>query len=998
MLDLKPLNDAVLNGDASLVMKTSAELRSRPNRLNRQNLNRKHPNAMSLFAERSITGKLLPRCLLATLLVGNSMPTVRAADPLENTHLRVEFDTRGIIALYDKATGQTIPLAQDGFSLGMDGDVVDSELFTPDEEVGDAQQRVYRYSTRSRMIRVIYELQPDWRFVSKQVSVSGNEERSCRIQRIELWRGQVAAPVTGDHRVRDSLLLRLGGGEKADPADGLFFLLQNPFSQIKRTSQRFSIAYGPDLPWKSKEPFVSDRLLIGHYVMSGARFPAQMEPEWNWVPSGKASQGAWVDAAEIEALVGCVRAFLLWKPERSVRAHIGWCENDYQIDIGTADGRAEYKRILDQAAAVGCQHVLVTPANDPVAPLSENRDAWGWENILWFNLGQKIRKDQWNPNQDPVPESVQEILDYVKSKNLKPLAYVYPSLPFMQKPEWTSWVPGGHPGGYLGADTGQRSFQDWLVGKLVDFSKQTGASGFSFDHWWIAYDETVSSRYAQWDGCRRVLTELRRRLPDVVIDGRQQYYGFGPWTWVAGTYPHPLASDEQPESFRSFPDLHWDRGSADRERRIAWWYRMTQLTPVEIMPGYMTHQTGRNDEQGQCPRTRFRAADWDLLGWKFSVISSIGTAPFNHIVNFLPARDEREFKAFSAADQKWMRDWFDWTDQNMEVLRNVKPILGPPQIGRVDGWAAFKGNRSFVFLFNPNYRELTAEFTLDRTIGLNDRGPFVLKQLYPDAEKGRLLAAPGKAFWSSGDKANLPMPATEALVLEISPAPDRIEQPVLLGAAGQAVLDGNKLTLGGVLGEAGTERMLAVAMPADRQVSAVTVNGTKAEFQQIGTLLSLKVRFAGARFSRCQQVGEFDPGFTGGIFRAETIIPARVFRQIEARKRAWPVDYSETERQAAYLNSDRLLLFVNVAEPDDEKMKVSLTVDSESVPVRPAYTSVVRSNPRNTFVGWRADLTDLKPEVKHSVAVELPALKPGQFQGLFFDTVEAEFTKHIVTQ
>ena len=41
-------------------------------------------------------------------------------------------------------------------------------------------------------------------------------------------------------------------------------------------------------------------------------------------------------------------------------------------------------------------------------------------------------------------------------------------------------------------------------------------------------------------------------------------------------------------------------------------------------------------------------ADWDLLGWKYSVISTLATAPFNLVVNFLPARDEREFKAFAA--------------------------------------------------------------------------------------------------------------------------------------------------------------------------------------------------------------------------------------------------------------------------------------------------------------------------------------------------------------
>jgi hypothetical protein len=32
----------------------------------------------------------------------------------------------------------------------------------------------------------------------------------------------------------------------------------------------------------------------------------------------------------------------------------------------------------------------------------------------------------------------------------------------------------------------------------------------------------------------------------------------------------------------------------------------------------------------------------------------------------------------------------------------------------------------------------------------------------------------------------------------------------------------------------------------------------------------------------------------------------------------------------------------------------------------------------------------LKPDAEHTFEVELPKLAPGQFQGLFFDTVEAE--------
>jgi hypothetical protein len=39
----------------------------------------------------------------------------------------------------------------------------------------------------------------------------------------------------------------------------------------------------------------------------------------------------------------------------------------------------------------------------------------------------------------------------------------------------------------------------------------------------------------------------------------------------------------------------------------------------------------------------------------------------------------------------------------------------------------------------------------------------------------------------------------------------------------------------------------------------------------------------------------------------------------------------------------------------------------------------------------------LKPEVEYQVEVELPStLKPGQFQGVFFENVESEYTGKIV--
>ena len=100
--------------------------------------------------------------------------------------------------------------------------------------------------------------------------------------------------------------------------------------------------------------------------------------------------------------------------------------------------------------------------------MRENRDAWGWENVLWLTLGQKLRKGEWDPAKDKLPAPVQELQDYAKGKNLSFMAYVYPSLPFVQNPEWTKWVPNGNPGGYPGRGHGVAQLSRLVAGQAGD--------------------------------------------------------------------------------------------------------------------------------------------------------------------------------------------------------------------------------------------------------------------------------------------------------------------------------------------------------------------------------------------------------------------------------------------------------------------------------------------------------------------------------------------------
>lgn len=925
-----------------------------------------------------------------------------ATERLNNGLIRAEFDHAALARLSDVSSGRTVAWGGDSSSLTVDGDTWDVKDLRLLRTHAGKEQVTYAYAAANATLEVIYELRPGWRFIAKRLVLHTSASAVVHVNQTTVFKASLRSPILRELKASNpsgAVFLRLGDSGPP-PGFGLFLALQNPFLRWERKDQDLSLSYTPDMEWRGAYgPFQTDRVCIGIHALSGSELPARNAPEWKYfadpaqVFAGKPA----LDRAEFDAMTRCIESFVLFKPQKSLRVHVPWCENDYQVDVGTPSGRAEWKRIIDQCAALGVDHTLFTPANNALAPLSENADAWGWENCLWLGLGQKIRKGEWNIASDPIPDSIHEMLDHAKARGVKLVAYAYPTLGWKQDPAWTAWC-GGKTGGYDGADTGVRSFQDWFVEQLVAFQQRTGIAGYSFDHWWIAYEakdgKKPTSKYAQWFGCRRILETLRQRIPDVVVDGRQQYQWFGAWTWLGGSYPHPTTNDEQPGSFENFPDLHFSRVSGDRQRWASWYYHMEQFTPWDLVPGYMTHQTPRGDAKGDCVRDRpFHVRDWDLLGWRYSVISSIATAPFNHVVNLIPARDETEFRSFGPKEQAWLRGWMDWTDAHRTVLRQLRPILGPPVLGRVDGTAAVLGDRGVVFLFNPNYRPMDASFVLGDELGLARDGDYLLRELYP--QPGRLIGKPGTGIWHRGDLVSQSIKGPEALVLEILPARD-VKLPALLQARGTAAFNGDRLDLSEVQGEAGQATDLLVLLPPGRKVGTISINGKVAsDSYRHGDVIRMPVQFAGERFEHCRSVGAVERTFQGRSFRGEFSVPQRVLDQLAARRQSWPVPYTAEELLATWRGSDRLLLFIQIADPDD-KWVVGLKLDGQDVEVKKAYSDVFPVGRERTFTGFYVELSQIKAGERHVVEATLPeGLQPGQFQGLFFENVETQFTHDV---
>lgn len=942
----------------------------------------------------------------ATLLLAAVRISAPAAPvELANGRIRARFDDRGLAALYDAALNATFEFRADNFGIAIDGTTYDSAALSPPVLAREDGRLRYRYAAGPYQVDAVYELRPGWRFVSKQLWITAPPGSRYRVNRVDVFRSAVSDPAPEGHLIQPShlrpdlqtrnygLVMRLGGGQ------GLLVLVQNPFLEIQQTGGSFVVGYQPEMSWEtSYGAFPSDRGCIGPYALTGRRLPPTMRPEWQWPSLPETPSG--LDAGEVEAFTECVRSFLVNPPEKPLHLFVGWCVNDYQIDAGTPAGRAEYRRIIDRAAELGAGHVLYAPANSLLSRREDSADDWNWENLLWLGLGQQIRRNEWHPKSDPIPPSVQQMLDYAQSKKVKLVAYVYPSLPFSQNPEWLVQGSKFHAK-KANASLGVRSFQDWLIENLGAFKTRTGIGGYSFDYTFLWYDGT--SRYAQWFGWRRVMEELRKRFPDIAIDGRQLYMEYGPWIWLAGSYPHPSGTDEQPESFTPFPDLHFDRVSADRQRYTAYRYRNYEFCPTELLPGFITHQTPRLKDAGDIapaerlrdPRrqdgelvlTRFRPRDWDYLGWRYSLLSSIATAGWNNVLNMIPARDPDEYRAFSTPDRQFFRQWLDWASENREYLRHTRTILGEPGMGRADGTSAIVGGQGFLFLFNPNARQVTAEFTLDASIGLTGADRFLLEELYP--LRGRLIGKPETGIWHLGDKVALPLGGTTALVLKISPAPAAISAPILFNAPGHAELADAALNLRNVRGEVGAVENLLCLLPDSGAVRRVAVNGRTTAFTQHGRTVSITVDFAGAPFAHSQQVGPYDPAFTGGKFTSTFRIPGRIRTQLAARRKAWPIPWTEEDLNTTWLAPERLLLFLQIAEPDD-KMPVTLRLNGSPVELKRAYSSIRLHSP--SFVGFYADVSSLQPDAEYRLELDLPQVKPGQFQGVFFDNVETEYT------
>ena len=288
-----------------------------------------------------------------------------------------------------------------------------------------------------------------------------------------------------------------------------------------------------------------------------------------------------------------------------------------------------------------------------------------------------------------------------------------------------------------------------------------------------------------------------------------------------------------------------------------------------------------------------------------------------------------------------------------------------------------------------------ADFQLDASIGLTTGKRFLLREIYP--QEGALIGKPGSGLWSYGDQVHLQLDGTSATVLQLL-APESEKRSILVfgsragaGVSSTATVSSGTLHVERALGEPGSQREIGVLLPNSTPITNMTVNGQSVHYAQDGSYISAQVTFAGQSFTQAEQV-QLDRSQDDGSLAGAFLVPQRIFAQLAARHKQWPIPWTPDDYNTTWLAPERLLLFLQIAEPKDT-MNPSMSLDGQPLKLTKAYSSV-RAHTRS-LVGFYADVSHIQPDVRHKIILRLPELVPGQFRGIFFDNVEPEYSEMI---
>jgi len=209
----------------------------------------------------------------------------------------------------------------------------------------------------------------------------------------------------------------------------------------------------------------------------------------------------------------------------------------------------------------------------------------------------------------------------------------------------------------------------------------------------------------------------------------------------------------------------------------------------------------------------------DIRNFEYGALSTLAVTPNLTLAEIRPWLDR-----LSSFNQErviqFYRRWTDFVHQHYEFWKKTYQAGENPGVGAVEIYGHAIGNRGFVFVINPQYWDRTIEIPLDDTLGFPGTGQCEISELYPVE---RLRLTPQGPIAAFGTRVPITVPAQEVVVLEVRPAPLKIEAARMYGLQGtiDQTSHGYLIKTQGAQGR--TERFAVLFPPGGPTIVSVSV-------------------------------------------------------------------------------------------------------------------------------------------------------------------------------
>ena len=378
---------------------------------------------------------------------------------LSNEYLTVQFNlSNGQITSFNYQS-QLITIVNETSTLSVDNRPLDCSKLLNYQQGPYSINFTYSCSNEPNwQLTTIYTLQSKWEFLEKQIYFANLDNHTITSL-------QTTFTLTNINILSTSVIRNRQDTDKQHTvflrsnvsSIGVYATWQNPFGKYVITSNNRTMTSSYDIGMNTS--YLSEGFLVGFY---------QLSPYWHTNEINYAERKAYEKST----------TFFYPVPQRqqSIKHAVGWDSDDYQIDISTSQGMEEYQRLIDRCSQLGIKSITFAPSNANVSNRQETTDDWGWESVLFLSLGQKIRQEQWKPYRDPIPPTIQQMLDYAIFKDVKLVPYVYPPLGYRAQGQDQAWLyPSSHCRTVC-ASLASIEFQQYFLQLLIDFAQVTGRS------------------------------------------------------------------------------------------------------------------------------------------------------------------------------------------------------------------------------------------------------------------------------------------------------------------------------------------------------------------------------------------------------------------------------------------------------------------------------------------------------------------------------------------